>query len=82
MFLIAGADRSLVEVICPTDLFNPFKATVLGRLHAGEEMQEPEVFAKAGLRFPSGERLPQCWSDPSYRSHPPIPSLPAEAHTP
>jgi len=48
-------------------LFDPFAASVQGRLHAGEELQEPEAFVKAELIFPSGELLPQCWLDPHYQ---------------
>ncbi len=33
----------------------------------GEERQDPEKFDKAGLVFPSGEALPQCWLDAHYR---------------
>jgi hypothetical protein len=47
-------------------LFDPFSACVLGRLHAGEELQEPELLLKRDLLFPSGESLPDCWIDPSY----------------
>jgi hypothetical protein len=39
----------------------------MGRFHAGEELQEPERFAKADLSFPSGEPLPRCWLDPGYQ---------------
>jgi hypothetical protein len=37
------------------------------RLHAGEELQDSEAFAKAELLFPSGEALPRCWVDAGYR---------------
>lgn len=47
----------------------PHGSLMEGRLHAGEELQDPEPFAKKELRFPSGETLPRCWLDPSY-SHP------------
>lgn len=68
MFLKHLQDGSLVEVINLTELFDPFKAAVDGRLHAGEELQDPASFSKAELTFPSGEALPRCWVDPSYRS--------------
>jgi len=42
-------------------LINPFEVSLEGRLHAGEELQDPEVFAKGELLFPSGETLPLCW---------------------
>jgi hypothetical protein len=61
-----GDDRSLVEVLDLKQLFDPFAREVLGRVHAGEEMQDPQSVSKAGLRFPSGEELPRCWVDPAY----------------
>jgi hypothetical protein len=54
-------DSSLVEVLDLPQLFDPFEIKVLGRLHAGEELQEPQDWPKAELRFPSGEALPGCW---------------------
>jgi hypothetical protein len=54
-------DSSLVEVLNLSQLFDPFEAQVLGRLHAGEELQDPQRWSKAELRFPSGEDLPACW---------------------
>jgi hypothetical protein len=59
-------DSSLVEVLDLQQLFDPFAKEVLGRIHAGEELQDPQSVSKAGLRFPSGEELPRCWVDPSY----------------
>lgn len=54
-------DSSLVEVLDLTQLFDPFEAQVVGRLHASEELQDPQPWPKAELRFPSGEALPGCW---------------------
>lgn len=59
---------SLVEVLEPAALSDPCRGRVAGRLHAGEELQEPMEFAKSELAFPSGEPLPRCWLDPGYRS--------------
>ena len=67
MFLKQRSDGSLVELLSPTPLFDPFEAHVMGRFHAGEELQEAERFAKAELSFPSGEALPRCWLDPNYQ---------------
>ena len=67
MFLITRQDESIVEVLELQQLFNPFSQRVRGRLHAGEELQEPEAFLKRDLLFPSGEFLPRCWLNPSYR---------------
>jgi hypothetical protein len=61
-----GDDASLVEVLDLTQLFDPFAKEVLGRVHAGEELQDPQNVSKAGLHFPSGEDLPRCWVDPAY----------------
>lgn len=66
MFLKTKQDGSLVEVINLAPLVDPFVRHLEGRLHAGEELQEPEQFAKEGLLFPSGEPLPRCWMDPAY----------------
>lgn len=62
----SGEDDSLVEVLNLQQLFDPFAAQVLGRLHAGEELQEPSAVEKAQLVFPSGEPLPRCWTNPRY----------------
>jgi hypothetical protein len=61
-----------VEVLSLMDLFNPNHTQLVGRYHAGEELQEPETYSKSDLVFPSGESLPQCWIDIHYRD--------AEAH--
>ena len=66
MFLKTKQDGSLVEVINLAPLVDPFVRELEGRLHAGEELQEPERFAKTELLFPSGEPLPRCWLDPAY----------------
>jgi hypothetical protein len=59
-------DSSLLEVLELKQLFDPFQACVLGRIHAGEEMQDAADYAKQELRFPSGEALPRCWLDAHY----------------
>jgi hypothetical protein len=61
-------DSSLVEVLDVQQLFDPFASTVLGRLHAGEELQDPGALSKVELSFPSGEPLPRCWMDPHYQT--------------
>ena len=72
MFLKQAASGKLVEVLSLLDLFNPNHETLVGRYHAGEELQDAEKFLKADLIFPSGEKLPQCWLNVHYRD--------AEAH--
>jgi hypothetical protein len=67
MFLRHKPSGDIVEVMDMDDLFDPFKAEIKGRFHAGEEMQEPAGFRKSDMQFLSGERLPQCWVDPHYQ---------------
>ncbi len=67
MYLKLKKDGHLVEVLGLNDLVNPTHKNVVGRLHFGEEMQDPEKFPKAELQFPSGEELPRCWLDVHYR---------------
>jgi hypothetical protein len=61
--------EKLVEVLSLTDLFNPNHDRIVGRFHAGEELQDAESFTKVEMSFPSGEALPKCWLDPHYREH-------------
>lgn len=80
MFLLHAPEKILIEVLEPTELWDPFKADVLARAHAGEEMQEPELYPKTELIFLSGEALPQAWINPHYRDQPIIPDyIPAFA---
>lgn len=67
MYLLHQPSNNLVEVLSPPDLWDPFLEKVNGRFHAGEELQDPELFSKAHLVFPSGEALPACWTNPDYR---------------
>lgn len=69
MFLKTRQDGSLMEVLNLRQLFDPFAPGVEGCLHAGEEMQDRDTFAKSDLEFPSGEALPRCWVDPAYTAH-------------
>ncbi|MEB3226470.1 MAG: acetyltransferase [Synechococcus sp.] len=69
MFLRHAPEQILIEVLDLRDLWDPFKKEVLARAHAGEEMQDPEIYPKAELLFPSGEPLPKAWLDPEYRVH-------------
>ena len=68
MYLKHVSTGDMVEVLNLTALFDPCRAGVLGRLHAGEELQDPADFGKDDLMFPSGEELPRCWLDPDYRA--------------
>ncbi len=67
MFLKHRESGKLVEVLSLRDLFNPIHVILVGRYHAGEELQEPETFVKSDLIFLSNESLPQCWVDVHYR---------------
>ena len=55
-------DSSLVEILDVKRLFDAFSTTVAARLHGGEEMQDPQAYAKVDLFFPSGESLLRCWA--------------------
>lgn len=67
MFLTHKPTGDVVEIVDLQALSDPFKSTVSGRFHAGEELQDPADFDKDQLMFPSGETLPRCWLDPEYR---------------
>ena len=67
MFLKHRMNGKKVEVLGLTDLFNPNHAKLIGRYHAGDELQDPEKLDKSELEFLSGESLPKCWTDVHYR---------------
>lgn len=67
MLLAEKSTGHVIEVLDIQALLDPLDSTVRGSLHYGEEAQDPELFAKSELSFPSGEALPQCWTDPDYR---------------
>lgn len=58
----------LVEIQDFDALISPSKSTIVARLQAGEEEQDPEEYQKQQLVFPSGESLPRCWIDENYRN--------------
>lgn len=66
MFLKHKITKELVEIISIEDMYDPCLMEVLARSHSGEEMQEPLLYVKQELIFPSGEPLPRCWLDPHY----------------
>jgi hypothetical protein len=68
MYLRNKENGDLVEVLDISAMIDPFKDELSGRYHAGEELQDPAVFRKADLVFPSGEALPQCWVDAGYKN--------------
>jgi hypothetical protein len=67
MFLMQRQNGHLVEVVDMESLYDPCRGKILAKSHAGEEMQDPEDFAKSEMVFPSGEPLPRCWLDSNYR---------------
>ena len=67
MYLKHQPTSDLVEILDLTSLFDPFRDEVIGRFHAGEELQDPAKFRKSELIFPSGESIPLCWTDGKYK---------------
>ena len=67
MFLQRKFDHDIIEVLDLHELFNPCSKEFHGRSHCGEEIQEPEIYLKKDMEFPSGETLPSCWLQPNYR---------------
>ena len=67
MYLKHKPSGDLVEILDIRSVIDPLRPQVVGRFHAGEELQDPANFQKADLIFPSGEALPRCWVDPDYR---------------
>ena len=67
MFLKNANNGKMVEVLSLNDLFNPIHKELIGRYNVGEDLQDPEKFAKKDLIFLSGEALPRCWLDVHYR---------------
>lgn len=67
MFLKHLPSGDLVEILNQDALYDPTRASVSACFHAGEELQDPAMFKKAELSFPSGEPLPRCWVDLHYR---------------
>lgn len=68
MYLKHNASGDMVEILDVAALVNPCATSTVGRFHAGEELQDPATFDKAGLSFPSGEALPRCWVDSAYKA--------------
>ena len=68
MYLRDKKTGDLVEVLDVVSMVDPCRGELVGRFHAGEELQDPATFAKDDLEFPSGEALPRCWMDAGYRT--------------
>ncbi|MDX2507328.1 MAG: acetyltransferase [Gammaproteobacteria bacterium] len=69
MFLVHCKTHDLVEILDPQALFDPWKECVEGCYHAGEEMQDAQLFDKCELSFQSGECLPECWTNTHFRDN-------------
>ncbi|MFO7808612.1 acetyltransferase [Guyparkeria sp.] len=69
MFLKRKDNHDMIEIIDLETLADPALPSVMGRQHAGEEMQDEESFEKEDLEFPSGESLPSCWLDLHWREN-------------
>jgi hypothetical protein len=67
MFLKDVKSGDLVEVVDVAEVTDPTTTEVTVRYQAGEERGDPVKMAKAGLVFPSDEKLPKCWLDAHYR---------------
>ncbi len=67
MFLKEKNTDHLVEVLDMATLIDPAETHFQGRYNWGQDLPDPEPFAKAALVFPSGEDLPRCWTDSHYR---------------
>ncbi len=67
MFLKDRTNDHLIEVLDTVTLFDPSETHFEGRYNWGEDLPDPEPFAKENVVFPSGEPLPQCWVDIHYR---------------
>jgi hypothetical protein len=68
MLLKHKENGALVEILDPQALIDPLKPTIMGRIQAGQEEQDPEEFGKDSLSFPSNENLPRCWLDANYQA--------------
>ncbi len=58
----------LIQIVDLEQLASPFDEAVAGRNQAGQEEQDTKKYSKSSLTFPSGEQLPQCWTDSDYQS--------------
>lgn len=67
MFVKSTQDQTLIKVTSLQELFDPLQSEVQGQRQAGEEEQPAQAFHKSQLQFPSGEPMPQCWTDPDYQ---------------
>ena len=69
MYLKHIKTGDLVEVIDLQDVVNPHSPTIRVRLDGIEGGQRNDDLLKSDLAFPSGEPLPVCWVDGTFRAH-------------
>lgn len=67
MFLKSKESGDLFKITDVEDLFDPTSDRVQGKIQGGQNEQSSESLQKKDLIFPSGEDLPQCWTDSEYR---------------
>jgi hypothetical protein len=67
MLVKDSQDQTLIKVLNPDALFDPTHDQIQGQQQSGQAEQPPQPFDKSRLLFPSGEALPQCWTDPDYQ---------------
>jgi hypothetical protein len=68
MLLKDKSTGDLIRVDGLDELTSPLKDVIYGMVQSGEEEQDRSPFMKTQLLFPSGEGLPRCWTDASYRT--------------
>jgi hypothetical protein len=69
MFLVHCKTHDMVEILDPQALFDSSQRCVKGCYHAGEELQDAQLFDKCDLFFPSGESLPECWTNKHFTNN-------------
>ena len=52
MFLQLTKNSDRVEVLDTAELFDPFKDSISGRLHRGEELQDPGSLSQSRSELP------------------------------
>lgn len=69
MLLKEKESGDLIKILDVDALVSPTKNEVFGQNQAGEEEQDPAIFPKGKLVFPSGEVLPRCWTEKNYKTN-------------
>ncbi|MDZ7957704.1 MAG: acetyltransferase [Aulosira sp. DedQUE10] len=69
MLLQLKDSGELVKIVDLQELIDPNNDLVHAKDQEGQEEQETDTFKKDELIFPSGESLPRCWLDASYKDN-------------